>query len=285
MPNKLGRKARNSHKKWTRAEVDYLLDHWGVLSDEWLRRKLGRSQEAMRVRAARMGLGRHDAALTCNQAGRIMGVDMKTVKAWGDRGLLNMRKSPAVMSGRHHCWQISDRDLERFVTEHPEAYDIRRIDRVGYPRLYSLAQKAQKPNGVPRLLRYWTEQEDAFVLNNHATMSEAEIARRLRRTKDAVHARKGLLRDRGHLMPYCKGPWRHRRDTADAIAKRRYEMWSPEQLEYLKENWGRVSLKEIVAVVGHGKNACQQRASRLGLAKGRGYRTDMYGRRESEKAA
>lgn len=282
MVNKLGRPARNSHKKWTREEEEYLTDHWGVQSDEWIRRKLGRSQEALRIRASRMGLCRHDALLTCRDVGRIMGVDSKTAKTWGDRGLLTMRKSMAVRSGVHRCWHITDVDLERFVTEHPEAYDIRRIDRVGYRRLYSLAKAAQKPGEVPRLLRYWTEQDDAFLLNNHSRITEAELAHQLRRTKQAVHARKEILRARGHLMPYNKGPWRYRSDAPDAGTRRR-ERWTPEQLDYLQENWGRQSVQEIAAAVGHGKNACQQRASRLGLAKGRGYRSDLYGQRQEER--
>ncbi len=46
-------------KKWTPEEIEYLEDKWGVISIPSIAKKLGRTIEAVKVRAQRMGLGRH----------------------------------------------------------------------------------------------------------------------------------------------------------------------------------------------------------------------------------
>lgn len=56
--------------KWTQEEEYYLQDKWGEVSIKGIAKTLGRSENAIIVRAQRMGLGAHlhaDSRVTANQ--------------------------------------------------------------------------------------------------------------------------------------------------------------------------------------------------------------------------
>lgn len=62
--------APNKKKIWTKAEEDYLQDKWGTLSVKGLAKNLGRSENAIIVRAQRLGCGAHlesDVRISLNQ--------------------------------------------------------------------------------------------------------------------------------------------------------------------------------------------------------------------------
>ena len=62
--------AERAKRKWTPEEEYYLQDKWGVVSIKSLAKALGRSENAVIVRARRLGLGAHlhaDHRITVNQ--------------------------------------------------------------------------------------------------------------------------------------------------------------------------------------------------------------------------
>lgn len=57
---KTGRKlvpARNKKKKWSKEDEEYLCDNWGIKSLKTICKTLGRSENAVIVRARRLGCG------------------------------------------------------------------------------------------------------------------------------------------------------------------------------------------------------------------------------------
>ena len=57
---KTGRKlvpARNKKKKWSKEDEEYLCDNWGIKSLKTICKTLGRSEDAVIVRARRLGCG------------------------------------------------------------------------------------------------------------------------------------------------------------------------------------------------------------------------------------
>jgi len=74
----------------------------------------------------------------------------------------------------------------------------------------------------------WSNDEDAFILEHWATRSDEEIAKNLCRSPNAVHWRgvsMGLMRT--------------------SMPERGRRRWSEEEIQYLQENWGSVSVKHI----------------------------------------
>lgn len=62
--------APRKKKQWTKAEENYLQDKWGTVSIKGLSKALGRSENAIIVRAQRLGCGAHlagDTRISLNQ--------------------------------------------------------------------------------------------------------------------------------------------------------------------------------------------------------------------------
>lgn len=94
---------------WTAAERDYLARYAGVLGDEEIAARLGRSRDAIKVRRTRAGLPgptTHPDYLTGHQIARALGVDGHTVAALIERGLLPAEVAPLR---DRHVWRMRRR--------------------------------------------------------------------------------------------------------------------------------------------------------------------------------
>lgn len=208
--HKLGVVPRN--RRWSAEDDEYLVRNYGLLTDEGLARKLDRTVMAIRVRMNHKRIVRTYNFLCATDVGRIFGVHQKVVTSWILLGYLESRKRRVVRKARQRLWCIDPYEVERFTRNYPHVYDIRRIDKEGYPRIYELAKNAGADRGVPQLYREWTADEDTFVLNHHHRLPLSELARQLRRSKCAISQRIFVLRSRGHHLPY-KRPWNKRKQT------------------------------------------------------------------------
>lgn len=74
----------------------------------------------------------------------------------------------------------------------------------------------------------WTKEDDKFLLENYKTMSKGKLAKMLDRTKKAVFSRKTILNGQ----------------TPKSFKKYGRE-WSDEEVEFLRSNVGKISLKEM----------------------------------------
>lgn len=86
--------------RWSAADDAYLREWSGVISDEELAARLGRSPAAIRrVRNKRKGLhtpAHHPDYLTALGVARVLGVDGHTVMKWIDRGILPAEAAPVA---------------------------------------------------------------------------------------------------------------------------------------------------------------------------------------------
>lgn len=255
-------------KKWTAAETEYLANNYGLITMEWLCRRLGRSRNAIQLKAGHLGINRKSNYLNASEVGRQMGIDSKTVALWIRRGLLRGRKSRNGRDGVK-WWLVMPADVEVFIKKHPLVYDVARIEN---PYLRNLARKHVPAGAIPKLVRYWTEQEDGFLLAHHKKLTYAEIAHRLRRTKEAVHGRMVLLRKKYERKISYKAPW------IPGVGQ--VPRWTEEEDEYLRRNWAdrikgkqkadpgehRLTVADICAHLGRTEHAVYCRARHLGLA-------------------
>ena len=288
-------------KEWTPVEDEYLQEQFGLIHNEVIARRLGRSVIGIRERASKLGLVSTQHFLTASDVADIFGMDIHTVQLWIKRGHLKARKN---VSGRglYKYWQIKHRDVEHFIKEHIELYDIGRIDRFTHSYYRNLAAKYTPKNHVPSIARAWTVHEDAFLLNHRTKLSQAELGKRLHRTKEAVHARLTWLRAQGRMVPYSAA-WHTRlknlsgsdtfttppsgsnnprfgvetslpthlptisaeAETETNKVKDDFELksgqWTSEEDQYLKDNWGRLRTEIEQEDISVGKG--RKRGSRI----------------------
>lgn len=262
---------------WTQDQLDLLYEYYGILKDETLAEKIGRPVPAIRSKAAQLHLIRTQNFITASDVAGIFGIDMSIVtKNWITNGHLKAKKSTAVGRGKNKPWVITDQELERFIKGRLDLYNPYKIDRQLYPYWRNLVDKIIPSGFIPQNDRAWTEHDDAILLNHRQNLSQKELALKLKRTPDAVHARLVLLKEKGRLIPYKKN-WKNR--GKDGVIAR---IWTPTEDRFLRENWGRLlsplemeqsgkkwgnrfTAKDAARHLNRTLSSCWTRASRLGL--------------------
>lgn len=109
-------------RSWTADDDDYIREWYGLRPDSQIARRLGRSINAVRIRAYLLRRRKADFRWTARQVAEFFGIDEhKLIREWVRPGLIAARRDGL-------CWVIDDASLERFVRRFPWHYDPRRID-------------------------------------------------------------------------------------------------------------------------------------------------------------
>jgi hypothetical protein len=117
------------NRPWTAREDAYLRAHFGLAPDAEIVQHLGRTLNAIHVRAARhLKLCRKDNFLTMRATARIFGVDDKTPLRWAERGWVSTHRGP-FKQGPSRVRVFPEAALRRFIETMPWAYDWRRMKR------------------------------------------------------------------------------------------------------------------------------------------------------------
>lgn len=95
--------------------------------------------------------------------------------------------------------------------------------------------------------RPWTPHESQYLRDNYQTMTLEQIANSLERTRPSVACRAAKLGLKKNLR--CPSG----------------EKWTPEQDQYIRDHWQKISDEEIAAAVGHPVHSTQARRLKLGL--------------------
>lgn len=125
--------ARTKEKPWSREDLFYLEENIYRKSWKALARQLGRTPTAVKLKAKRLGLGKltYRAGLTQRQLARVLGVDDHCVSRWVALGWLERQRRGTdrkSSQGGDSCL-YSDEAVIRFVVDHFELVDLRRVDR------------------------------------------------------------------------------------------------------------------------------------------------------------
>lgn len=202
---KTGRKlvpARNKNKKWSKEDEEYLCDNWGIKSLKTICKTLGRSEDAVIVRARRLGCGAFlDAGLyiTYNQLMTelygYVGVGY-TMRRLIDNGLPVKEKKvrrcrfKVVDIEDFWKWAEQNKSLLNFSKMQPYCFGAE-PDWVKVKRENDKRQSWQQvPHNTP-----WTEYDDQrlrrMLKANRYTYTD--LSRELRRTEGAVKRRIATL--------------------------------------------------------------------------------------------
>lgn len=113
----------NRPEHWTRAEIDQLEQQFGLVGDEVLARRFGRTVVGIRLKAKRLRLHKRAAAFTGRDVAAIFGIDSDTIgKVWVRRGWIASRRP--FYQGPNPIHLIDPRAVERFIVEYPELVDV-----------------------------------------------------------------------------------------------------------------------------------------------------------------
>lgn len=118
---------KRSRRPWTEEQDQELRGMWGWQSPAVVARRVGRTVNAVQVRAQRLGLtDAWKGAYSSRGAGLIFAVDAKTVLIWMGHGWLKGRPSETG-AGKHRRWRIEHEAIELFIRDYPMYYERRRI--------------------------------------------------------------------------------------------------------------------------------------------------------------
>lgn len=185
-------------KNWTQAELDLLAEEWGVKSIPTIAQNLGRSENAVMIKAGRLGLGAHlesSELISFNVLMQTLG----TVGGYSER----LRKYKAAglkihtKKVRHNSFRMVDiGEFWKFAEKNRHMVDFSRLEenalgaepawvKVKRSEDFKRAQ-AVKPHNAK-----WTETEDKLLRTLLRTYKYTypEIAARLQRSEGAIQRR------------------------------------------------------------------------------------------------
>jgi len=116
-------------RPWTKQELEYLSDHYGVLPDNVLVQRLNRTVTAIKIAVTRkLKIRRTDAFYTARMLTFILALkEPRTVALWIKHGWLKATKGPPG-AGPTKVWNIIEDDIVELLKRRPWLADMNRMD-------------------------------------------------------------------------------------------------------------------------------------------------------------
>ncbi len=115
-------------KPWTKEEEAFLLEHAGSRLLPWIARKLQRSVTSVKMKCRHLDLShRYRKGYTLRELALCFGCDHHVIERWVRENKLQIRRRGTERE--RDAWHVTDADLLRFISEHPMAFQLRRVDR------------------------------------------------------------------------------------------------------------------------------------------------------------
>jgi hypothetical protein len=121
------------------------------------------------------------------------------------------------------------------------------------------AKAARKSDDGESKLRLWSDKEVQMLKELYPTMSNADIAKKLKRPKASVD-KKGF--DYG-----LKKSKDYRREVAKKNNSFRKNSWKPDEIKTLKQYYKTKTYKELAKILKRNPQSIQSKATKLGLWK------------------
>ncbi len=233
--------------RWTPEEEEFLRKNWRSMTITKIAKKLGRTWDAVEVKAGpgRLNLGPQvdPRKWTGQEIGSLLDIDRHVVLRWIEKGLLKARLAP--LEGRK-IYQVTTRELLRFLKENPDRWDARRCPNL----VYDIEEKQDKAVFEEREISL-EERKIPEELKENFNKFIAEVA-----VSIAV-SQKSLERDN----------WFEKKLAQDRkLAERRFRKWTPEEDMRLAMLFKRgKTYGEIGAIMGRSAEAVGNRLKRINV--------------------
>ena len=182
-------------RNWTPEEYQYLEENWGKYTIPQLAKKLNRSNQAVRIKIVRRGLGRavnNANCLNARQTSDLMGVDIHTVTDYwiAKCGLKSKLKAPY---GEKNQYFIDFEDLIKWLKNNQNLWDSRKIEIYALGKEFDwLVHKRKSDIKIPkRRFQKWTANEDAVLIKLFKTgkYTYKQIGEAINRSENSVERR------------------------------------------------------------------------------------------------
>lgn len=203
------------HKRWTDEEETVLAECWGSVSIPGLARKLGRSENAIKVRANRMRLGAYLESGNCaplNQVYQALngGVNRGggSLDCWIRAGLpFRMKKVR-----RSHFKVIDMEEFWTWAEEHKGLFDFSKLEKNTLgpePDWVNEKRRIDQAKAKQIVATPWTPEDDSKLrcMLHEYRYTYDEIAAALHRTEGAVKRRLSTLGIRERPLRRDPKPW------------------------------------------------------------------------------
>lgn len=238
-------------RKWSQGEIEYIMDGWGKTSIPEMAKKLGRSVEAVKLKAGRLGLGRHldgGEMVTFFQFVKIIGCAGSYSwlrEKWARYGFPFHRKK----SIRKKFLMVNIEEFWKWAEKHQDILDFSGFEKHGLGKEPAwVDKKRRRDHREKRNTKPWTKMEDdklRYMLNAQQYTLD-QVAAELGRREGAIRRRIATLgiKDRPVRNP---GKW-----------------WTAEETEtMLQMHRDAHTWEEIGATLGRTASACRGKYERI----------------------
>ncbi|GKU79803.1 HTH domain-containing protein [Paenibacillus sp. L3-i20] len=211
-----------SRRQWTKEEVEFLENRWGVVSLKAIAQKLDRNMSSVKQKAEHIGLG--DArmnfdGITICQLAKALGREYSILKGWINRYKMPAKKKIFVSEAR--VWIIGYKEFWKWAEQHKELLNLAKMEE---------NMLGPEPNWVKvkrnaDLLRSqrtwqstaWEAKEDQKLLQlvRLPNITYPELAKQLNRTETSIRRRLYDLNSKFHPVRLNN----HVKYTSEQVAK------------------------------------------------------------------
>jgi len=140
----LGLTYAQDRRDWTAPETAFLWEHVGTRSTHWIAKRLKRSETSVVMKCKHLKISRRIRdGYTLRELQLCFGIDHHGIERWVREGKLLSLKPGAPIEGPptirrrgterdRDAWAVSDADLLRFITEHPLAFRLDKVDQTWF---------------------------------------------------------------------------------------------------------------------------------------------------------
>lgn len=189
-----------SGKRWSDEEILFLQELWGSKTIPQIAKIMNRSENAIKVKSTRLGLGTFaDSSeyMCARKWSDLLGIDCHAITDYWIAKLNLKHRRIAPRGGRKFVY-IKCTDMLEFLKSHPDIWDSRRVDLYALgtePDWLSKKRKQDQASLPARKAQKWTENEDRQLISLFKTgrMTYRQIGERLGRSERAVEHRLSRL--------------------------------------------------------------------------------------------
>ncbi len=183
-------------KDWSKKELEYIREVWGERTIPEIAKKLGRSVNAVKIKAQRLGyIGQkwYGEMMSAQKVSELLGVDVHAVTDYWIPKCGLKAKNKRLGVTKKTTTIIMFEDLLEWLQTHLGLWDSRRVEFLALGMEYDwLVEKRNSDAKLPaRKAQKWTPEEDArlIYLFKRGNMTYEQIGVELRRSRSAVEHR------------------------------------------------------------------------------------------------
>ncbi|NFN81258.1 hypothetical protein FDB25_12645 [Clostridium botulinum] len=186
-----------SKSRWSKKDVEFLEDNFGIKSIKTLAKCLNRTEYAVIVKAKRLGLGGINSAsdlLTLKELSRAIGADVKTIKIWINKyGLVGSKRT---LSKNATYWRISLDNFWKWAKAHQNLVKWSKfpINMLGKEPKWVIEARKQDLERPKKEDYNWSKEEDKILIMYwNANKKSKDIAEIMNRSRQGVLKRVARL--------------------------------------------------------------------------------------------